>query len=36
MGKRERRKLLHRLSILMAHLLEWQIQPDRRSRIGNW
>jgi hypothetical protein len=32
MGKRERRELLHRLSILMAHLLKWKVQPDRRSR----
>jgi hypothetical protein len=34
MGKRERRELLHRLSILMAHLLKWKVQPDRRSRSG--
>ncbi|HEX3743092.1 MAG TPA: DUF29 domain-containing protein [Bryobacteraceae bacterium] len=32
MGKRERRELLHRLSILIAHLLKWQAQPERRSR----
>jgi len=32
MGKRERRELLHRLSILTAHLLKWKVQPDRRSR----
>jgi hypothetical protein len=32
MGKRERRELLHRLSILIAHLLKWQIQPERRAR----
>ena len=32
MGKRERRELLHRMSILIAHLLKWQIQPERRSR----
>jgi len=32
MGKRERRELLHRMSILIAHLLKWQVQPDRRSR----
>lgn len=32
MGKRERRELLHRLSILIAHLLKWQVQPERRSR----
>jgi hypothetical protein len=32
MGKRERRELLHRMSILIAHLLKWQVQPDRRTR----
>jgi hypothetical protein len=34
MGKRERRDLLHRLSIVIAHLLKWKVQPDRRSRSG--
>lgn len=34
MGKRERRELLSRLSVLIAHLLKWQVQPDRRS--GSW
>jgi hypothetical protein len=32
MGKRERRELPHRLSILIAHLLKWQVRPERRSR----
>jgi hypothetical protein len=32
MGKRERRELLSRLSMLMSHLLKWTIQPERRSR----
>lgn len=32
MGKRERRELLQRFSILIAHLLKWQVQPERRSR----
>ena len=32
MGKRERRDLLNRLRVLIAHLLKWQAQPDRRSR----
>jgi len=32
MGKRERRELVHRIAILMAHLLKWQVQPERRSR----
>ena len=31
MGKRERREMLSRLSVLMAHLLKWQAQPERRS-----
>jgi hypothetical protein len=31
MGKRERRELVSRLSVLIAHLLKWQVQPDRRS-----
>jgi uncharacterized protein DUF29 len=31
MGKRERRELLSRLSTLIAHLLKWQAQPDRRG-----
>jgi hypothetical protein len=34
MGKRERRELLSRLSVLIAHLLKWEVQPDRRS--GSW
>lgn len=32
MGKRERRELVSRLSVLIAHLLKWQFQPARRSR----
>jgi len=31
MGKRERRELLSRLSTLIAHLLKWQVQPERRG-----
>ena len=31
MGKRERREMLSRLAVLMAHLLKWQAQPERRS-----
>ena len=31
-GKRERRELLARLRTLVAHLLKWKAQPDRRSR----
>ena len=32
MGKRERRELLSRLGVLVAHLLKWQAQPERRGR----
>ena len=32
MGRRERRELLSRLGVLIANLLKWQIQPERRSR----
>ncbi len=30
MSARERRELINRLSVLLAHLLKWQYQPDRR------
>jgi hypothetical protein len=32
MGRRERRELINRLTILLLHLLKWQVQPDLRSR----
>ena len=32
MGRRERRELLSRLAVLIAYLLKWQVQPERRSR----
>ena len=32
MGRRERRELVNRLTILLVHLLKWQYQPARRSR----
>lgn len=32
MGRRERRELLSRLTVLITHLLKWHIQPDLRSR----
>ena len=32
MGRRQRRELESRLSVLLAHLTKWQIQPDLRSR----
>lgn len=31
MGKSERRELINRLAVLLAHLLKWQFQPDRRG-----
>ncbi|MEA3639382.1 MAG: DUF29 domain-containing protein [Lamprobacter sp.] len=31
MGARERRELTNRLKVLLAHLLKWQHQPERRS-----
>lgn len=32
MGARERRELISRLKVLLAHLLKWQFQPQLRSR----
>lgn len=34
MAKRDRREVFSRLVILLAHLLKWEHQPDRRS--GAW
>ncbi len=34
MGKSERRELINRLAVLIAHLLKWQLQPARRN--NNW
>src|SRR5437016_14045977 len=34
MGRRDRQELESRLTVLLAHLLKWQVQPDRRST--NW
>jgi hypothetical protein len=31
MGKSEKRELMSRLAILLAHLLKWQFQPERQS-----
>ena len=31
MGARERRELASRLAVLLAHLLKWQHQPERRG-----
>ena len=30
-GKSEQRELAHRMAVLLAHLLKWQYQPDRRG-----
>lgn len=31
MGKSEKRELVHRLTVLLAHLLKWQFQPGYRG-----
>jgi ribosomal protein L29 len=31
MGRRDRQELESRLTVLLAHLLKWQVQPERRS-----
>ncbi len=31
-GKSEQRELASRMAVLLAHLLKWQFQPERRSR----
>ena len=32
MGKRDKRELISRLTVLLAHLLKWQFQPLLRSK----
>jgi len=32
MGRSERRELENRLTVLLAHLLKWQYQPEQRSQ----
>ncbi len=32
MGKAEKRELINRLTILLAHLLKWFYQPERRTK----
>ncbi len=32
MAKRDRQEVFSRLVVVLAHLLKWQFQPDRRSR----
>ena len=34
-GRSEKRELLNRLTVLLAHLLKWQFQSVRRSRSWN-
>jgi hypothetical protein len=34
MAKRDRREVFSRLVVLLAHLLKWEQQPDRRG--GSW
>jgi hypothetical protein len=31
-GKTEKRELASRMAVLLAHLLKWRAQPDRRTR----
>ncbi len=31
-GKSEKREFASRMAVLLAHLLKWRLQPDRRSR----
>jgi hypothetical protein len=31
-GKSEQRELASRMAVLLAHLLKWQLQPERRSK----
>jgi hypothetical protein len=32
MGRSEKRELVNRLVVLLAHLLKWEFQPERQSR----
>lgn len=32
MGNRDKRELINRLAVLIAHLLKWQYQPVKRSK----
>jgi hypothetical protein len=32
MGRGERNQLTNRLAVLLAHLLKWRLQPERRGR----
>ncbi|SAK97602.1 DUF29 domain-containing protein [Caballeronia ptereochthonis] len=33
-GKSEQRELVSRMSVLLAHLLKWRYQPERRGKSG--
>ncbi|CDH47362.1 DUF29 domain-containing protein [Candidatus Contendibacter odensensis] len=33
-GKSEQRELAHRMAVLLAHLLKWQFQSERRGHSG--
>jgi hypothetical protein len=35
MGRTEKRELVNRLAVLLAHLLKWRFQPNLRSRSWN-
>ncbi len=32
MGRSERQELVNRLTVLLAHLLKWRYQPERRGK----
>lgn len=32
MGKSEKREFINRLAVLLAHLLKWRFQPEKRSK----
>jgi len=32
LGRQEFRELVNRLGVLLGHLLQWQLQPERRTR----
>jgi hypothetical protein len=36
MGRSERRELINRLAVLLAHLLKWQYQAERRGSGKSW
>ncbi|MBM3774323.1 MAG: DUF29 domain-containing protein [Acidobacteria bacterium] len=36
LGRRDRREVSSRLTVLMTHLLKWQLQPEQRQRSKSW